>query len=76
MRLVIQAQLVSIEGKFSEHAKISKVMEKLSDAMYNNIGLVDDSDEDDNLTDISFTYDQDEFTIGQVKKLYNEIKRG
>lgn len=76
MRLVIQAGMVSIEGKYLEHDKISKVMEKLSDAMYNNMGLVDDSDEDDNLIDISFTYDQDEFTIDQVKKLYNQIKRG
>lgn len=76
MRLVIQAGMVSIEGKYSEHGKISKVMEKLSDKMYNEIGLVDNSDEDENLSDISFTYDQDEFTIEQVKKLYNEIKRG
>ncbi len=76
MRLVIQARMVSVEGKFSEHGKISKVMGKLSDVMYNDLGLVDNSDEDDNLTDISFTYDQDEFTIEQVKKLYSQVKRG
>ena len=43
MRLVIQARMVSVEGKFSEYGKILKVMGKLSDKMYNDIGLVDDS---------------------------------
>ena len=76
MRLVIQAGMVSIEGKYSEHDKIEKVMLELSEDLSIDTSLVNDSDEDDNLTDISLPYDEDDFTIEQVRELYNKIKRG
>ena len=75
MRLVIQAGLVSIEGKFAEYEKITEVMEKLSDSMYNEVGLVNDTDQEEDLTDISFPYDREEFTIKQVREFYRECKR-
>lgn len=75
MRLVIQAGMVSVEGKFPEHDKISKVMEQLREELFVDTWLIDDSDEEENLTDISFPYDENDFTIEQVRKLYNEIKR-
>lgn len=76
MRLVIQAGMVSIEGKYSEHDKIEKVMLELSEDLSIDTSLVNDSDEDDNLTGISLPYDEYDFTIGQVRELYNKIKRG
>lgn len=76
MRLVIQAGMVSIEGKYSEHDKIEKIMLELGEDLGIDTSLVNDSDEDDNLTDISLPYDQDEFTIEQVKKLYKQVKKG
>lgn len=75
MRLVIQARMVSVEGKTSEYNKIVKIMEILSESMSNEMGLVDDSDEDENLVDISFAYDQEDFTIEQIKKMYSKCKK-
>lgn len=76
MRLVIQAGMVSIEGKFSEYNKIINLMGQLREKLFVDTWFVDDSDEDENLTDISLPYDENDFTIEQVRKLYNECKRG
>ena len=76
MRLVIQVGMVSVEGKFSEYNKIKKLMEQLRAEMFVETWLVDDSDEDENLTDISFPYDKEEFTIKQIRELYNDCKKG
>lgn len=74
MRLYIEAGQVAVEGKFSEYEKCAKVAEKLNELLDGYFGLMDDSDEDENVTDLNMTYDDNDYTVAEVREFYNMAK--
>lgn len=74
MRLEIQSGQAWISGKFAEFDKCEKAAQALTELL-NDEPLFDESNEDDNTTDIGVHFDKNDYTVEQVKDLWKTAKK-
>ena len=76
MRLEIVSHQVSFVGKFKEEQKIEKALALLADRMcIHSPAYFDNSYEPDDYYDLGFAYEQDDWTIENIKHFWREIKK-